>query len=89
MTKSIIGENGLNPIKKLFKDGMTYVEMNKRTGLHLQTLYKIADRTPDELLKTMKMETAIKLHEELGVDLNFLFEEYKKKYRDIKELTNN
>lgn len=68
----------MNPIAKLKQEGMSFVEMSERTGLHLQTLYSLSKQTDEEMLKTIKVETAVRMHEGLGISLGFLIDAYKK-----------
>lgn len=60
----------INPLKKLHAEkNITYAEMARLTGLHLNNIYRIRDITdPKEFLK-LEVGTLMALHKELNINL--------------------
>jgi len=57
-----------NPIKTLNNKGITYEQMAKLTGLHINTIYNIANYTPKQC-GNMTVFNVILIKEKLKIDL--------------------
>lgn len=70
-------KNPLNPLRKLKRDdkSLSWVIMEKYSGVKKQTLLQISNKSKAEL-KTMNLETYYRIKKYLGIDLiEYIYEE--------------
>jgi len=67
----------MNPIKEKHEK-MRYTEMAKISGLHINTLKNLAEMTPEQLLKSVKVETALILQDRLKINILKHIKDYEK-----------
>ena len=66
----------INPIRELYKDGVPYAEMNRISGVPINTIYEIRNKIDNNNLN-FKLSTALDLVK-AGVDWTPVFDVFSK-----------